>query len=378
MKESSRSQTLAVVVLGCAALDVTSSTDRPLPGATSEGVVQFSLGGVGRNVAEAAHYALPEGDGQVRLVAPLFDDAPGSLIRHKMEQRGLVTQGLFLPSSVSSSDYSSPVASLLLDATTSDLLSGVTTMSLVEKALTRTQVLEATQMGAQVIGFDSNLCSQAMEALLECKGPEDAHAFSIVFEPTTAAKGIRVIDAIASIQRTVGPSQRPLIDVATPNIIELQAMAKAAREVGLSPAGQSIQTSHIADATLRTAAELGAPLLPYIGLIFVTIGSRGVLCLFRDGSGKSIAYHEPTQRILEAQDVKSTTGAGDCFAGAVIAALASESLRDIKGSATSRAWSLERVLRLAGTGNAASLRSLISHEAVPRPRPDDGPRWRLE
>ncbi|CAO1614164.1 unnamed protein product [Parajaminaea phylloscopi] len=373
----------SVVLLGCAALDVTASTDHPLPGATSEGTVQFALGGVARNMAAAAQYSLAENAGHVKLVAPLLDDAPGLLIRRGMAERGLSTEGFYNPPCDPRSARSTPVASLLLEGQTNDLSSGVTAMSLVEETLTGEVIRSAVGSRVQVVGFDANLTTAAMESLLECKTSRHAaEPLCLVYEPTTVYKSVRAIEALVNVQQGRGVSHAmPLIDVTTPNIIELEAMATAASAAGVplyggKPSGSALDT---ADALVDRAVQLATPLLSHIGLLLVTVGPRGVICVFRDEQGNAIAHHERPSRLLGTGEVKSTTGAGDCFAGAVIAALATERAPCAAAShrGPSIGWSLERVRRLARLGSLAALRSLTSHETVPAPRADEGGRWNL-
>ena len=61
---------------------------------TAKGAVRSSLGGVGRNVAEAAHRSLPTPDSHVLLVSPVGQDQFGSQLRATMGNIGMRTDGL--------------------------------------------------------------------------------------------------------------------------------------------------------------------------------------------------------------------------------------------------------------------------------------------
>lgn len=62
---------------------------------TAKGAVCNSLGGVGRNVAEAAHRSLPSvPNGEVLLIAPVGQDQFAAQIRADMVNVGMRTDGL--------------------------------------------------------------------------------------------------------------------------------------------------------------------------------------------------------------------------------------------------------------------------------------------
>jgi sugar/nucleoside kinase (ribokinase family) len=115
---------ISVLVFGCAALDITASTSLRSPNSTSPGTVRFSSGGVGRNMAEAAHRVLSTSTSDkgsrptVGLVAPLQDDAAGHLLKMQLKSSRMTDYFIF----PSTSEASSPTAVLQLDATTNDLV----------------------------------------------------------------------------------------------------------------------------------------------------------------------------------------------------------------------------------------------------------------
>ena len=92
--------------MGSAAIDITARAD-PVPGGarsnnnlhtTTPGVVSLTSGGVGRNVAEAAHRILSSFSKDLAssavLVSPVGQDAFGKLLQSESERIGMRTDGL--------------------------------------------------------------------------------------------------------------------------------------------------------------------------------------------------------------------------------------------------------------------------------------------
>jgi len=125
---SSRKAT--VVVVGCAAVDVTSRAEvfiGPDQKSTYPGEVSLSLGGVARNIAEATHRIMSGSTGNdatTLLVAPIGDDEFGKFISTMTESLGMRTDGL-----VSIQGRQSAVCNLLLDSH-GELQCGVSDMDL--------------------------------------------------------------------------------------------------------------------------------------------------------------------------------------------------------------------------------------------------------
>ena len=119
-----------VVVVGCAAVDVTSQVEvliRPDQKSTYPGRVSVSLGGVARNIAEAAHRVMSGSTGNnatTLLVAPIGDDEFGKLISTMTESLGMRADGL-----MSMEGRRSAVCNLLLDSH-GELQCGVSDMDL--------------------------------------------------------------------------------------------------------------------------------------------------------------------------------------------------------------------------------------------------------
>lgn len=118
--------------MGAAAVDViaqaASSSDSSLIAhSTVPGMVRSSLGGVGRNVAEAAHRTLVSlgdttSDLKTLLVSPIGDDAFGALVRGETKRIGMRTDG-FLSNS-EDTQRRTPVCNMVLTGA-GDLVGGV-------------------------------------------------------------------------------------------------------------------------------------------------------------------------------------------------------------------------------------------------------------
>lgn len=154
-----------LVIIGAAAVDIiakvassssssssTNSASALINHSTVPGTVQTSLGGVARNMAEAAHRSLTslslsdsgsEISTETLLVAPIGDDAFGALIRRQTEDMGMRSDGYLSgtgtresesgPGAKSSNltqdtERSTPVCNMLLSAD-GNLLGGVADFS---------------------------------------------------------------------------------------------------------------------------------------------------------------------------------------------------------------------------------------------------------
>lgn len=122
-----------VMVVGCAAVDLTarasvSTGPRLEQYSTVPGHVTFSLGGVGRNIAEAAHRVISSNSWGFcsLLVAPVGKDNFGQMLLQKIDSLGMRIDGL-----VHTNDHTA-VCNMLLDSG-GELLSGVADMDIVAK-----------------------------------------------------------------------------------------------------------------------------------------------------------------------------------------------------------------------------------------------------
>lgn len=127
--------TAELVIVGCTAVDVTSQAhamaDATLASqSTLPGAISTSLGGVGRNIAEAAHRILSvssqRSNAQTVLVSPIGSDLFGRLLVEETERLGMRSDGLRLIQSERSA-----VCNMVLDGK-GDLISGVADMGIIQ------------------------------------------------------------------------------------------------------------------------------------------------------------------------------------------------------------------------------------------------------
>ncbi|KAI0961648.1 hypothetical protein AcV7_000695 [Taiwanofungus camphoratus] len=159
-----------LVVFGSAAVDITaqarSESADPSVGlqSTVPGSVSLTLGGVGRNVAEAAHRTLTSHTGvwqaSTLLVSPIGDDPFGYLLVDEMRRIGMRTDGL-----IQTDGPRSSVCNLVLDSEGS-LMGGVADMDIIN-TLDKDTVLHLLRRHKPVIAaLDGNLSQDTLKFLV--------------------------------------------------------------------------------------------------------------------------------------------------------------------------------------------------------------------
>lgn len=121
-------------MIGSAAVDVTSraqDSGSPLTTqSTVPGDVSLTLGGVGRNVAEAAHKLLSSTSSDLSqttvLVSPVGDDAFGRLLVNQTQKLGMRTDGI-----TEIKDEHSAVCNMVLD-NSGNLAGGIADMDIIQ------------------------------------------------------------------------------------------------------------------------------------------------------------------------------------------------------------------------------------------------------
>lgn len=174
----------------------------------------------------------------------------------------------------------------------------------------------------------------------------------MLFEPTSASKCSRIIDAIkvASSSRQHAGAE-PYVDFATPNLLELENMAKRALEAGLA----EIPLPEPDLPAVERVKQLCLSLSPLIGTFLVTMGSEGVISASRHPKdAKAVIFRQHRGPSLVPV---STTGAGDSFAGGVLAYLATA------GRDAAR-LSLSELNDMVEVGQQAAQLTLQTKEAV--------------
>lgn len=371
-----------LLVMGCAALDVTTRTSDLSPGSTSSGTIDVTCGGVANNIAQAAANVLrgynrrrghTDETEAVRLVAPVMNDLPGDLLRLAVAETGLSTSGLFCAPS-SGRGLTTPMVTLNLNDK-NDLINGVASTRLVEKAFADDVVQEqvaaagfskapSNDTALQTIVMDGNLSIAAMSTLLQWRRASQ-ETRALIFEPTSTSKCTRLIEAIASF---TDANVSTVIDVITPNLKELEHMVETASQLGLLQPGESFHSSTPQMTqvdVIRRAHMLCNLLVPLVPRILVTLGPLGVFSALRTTEGVFYKHHEVNADHAPKQ-VVSTTGAGDSLTGAICAYAAAEAQQSTRINAGERV--ISPILRNVRTlGEAVTIGQLASASSLEVP-----------
>ena len=362
-----------------------SSVDSAAPAlqTSNPSIISQSAGGVGRNVATAAHLA----GAKVALASAVADDLAGLSLLKQLEMSGLSTKFIRELETVNGARTAQYVA---VNDTKKDLVLAMADMSILARP-----ELESGQYWKECFDVakpkwlvvDGNWSPAIMSAMF---GAARAQKLPVVFEPVSTAKSIRLFDKIHPSIKYTNAVPNHVLSLATPNVLELNAMHVAAREagyfeseqwwqvidaLGMSSAGSREKLVSIASGEL---AQQGVPqqciqLLPYIPNLVTKLGPKGSLLtqLLRPGDsrlrdpdyapylltrnlddngtvgGVYMRLFPPAAQIADT-DVVSVNGVGDAMLGVIMAGL-------VKGLA------LDRVIPIA---QKAAVLTLRSSEAV--------------
>lgn len=360
----------SIMVAGCAAVDITAKVEQASADSlktTHPGKLSLTLGGVGRNIAEATHRVLSvseEHSDAVLLLAPVGDDVFGKLIVDLTRSVGMRTDGL-----LSVSGLRSAVCNLLLDAQ-GGLQSGVADMDLPHKWAGEEVVSALQDHQPRFLVLDGNLSAEAMTAFVTEAANSDTQIF---FEPTSVVKSTRIFPAVAA---NIGHSLQSVVSYASPNLLELRHMYEEARNtfdlmshdhwwgvvdgfalesrfrMELDLLARKAVSEEIADlgnlAFLvdQGIVQMAIKLLPFFQHLVVKCGELGVVIVMRlrnadantwlternDPQGRRVVAHSqasastvvvqhfpplPTPRNMSV----NTTGVGDSLVGALLAML---------------------------------------------------------
>ena len=356
--------------------------------------ITSSLGGVGGNVARAAHSI----GADVQLCSAVGDDLSGKAALKALETAGMSTEAVEVLPAETGSRTAQYVA---FHDSNKDLYMGMADMAILESnaisnTLENVWLPQLTKTKPSHLILDANW-PPALLARWFATGKEiDAH---ISFEPVSAAKSTRIFQLPqqpASTSPSISVFPHHAISLATPNIHELTSLYTHVREnnffdrtdwwtvidaFGIPHGGARVQL------TLATSPELvdqGIPqqtlqLLPFIPAICTKLGSEGVLLTqilpagderlssgeyapyilsrCQNGSEDSIGVGGVYMRLFPAaeevkkEDIVSVNGVGDTFLGALVAGMAK------KGKAA-------RVEEFVHAAQMAAVLTLKSRESV--------------
>ncbi|EJD55047.1 hypothetical protein AURDEDRAFT_155285 [Auricularia subglabra TFB-10046 SS5] len=349
-----------LLVVGCAAVDIiaqqTSTVDAA--GSTAPGRVRTALGGVARNVSEAAHRL---SSSSVVLVAPIGSDAFGTTLRDGTAELGMRVDGFVAAETT-------PVCNMLLDAGGA-LVCGVADMD-APVEMSADEIIGAIERYApRLVALDANLSPDAIARVLaHCR----MKSIPTFFEPTSVAKAGAILPAFKAWAGEDGDSDGDgAVTLASPNARELAVLADAARahdlldtpkywraldRLGLEagyrqhlallagrPASASSDKGDLGFLLRDGIVQNAVALLPFVRHLMVQLGDKGVLVAMRPAAGSvwdrqatNIAHgqvvahggagaavvlrHFPALDVAP-HEVVSVTGAGDSLVGAVLAGL---------------------------------------------------------
>ncbi|OAQ90921.1 IdgA domain-containingprotein [Purpureocillium lilacinum] len=350
-----------ILVAGAVAVDLScdfksarAGETAPQPHTSNPAQISQSIGGVGHNVALAAHLASKQA--RVQFCSMVGDDVAGSTVLTSLEAAGL--GGAFVRKLDQQSHPGSRTAQYVaVNDGSKNLVMAMADMGIFTQHASeelRESAVAATSPKWTVV--DGNWAAKDIKAWI--KTAKD-HNSKVAFEPVSVEKSKGLFGPQRRVPK-LGVFPSASVDLASPNIYELSAMYTAAKENGYLELGQWFD---VIDAFGMTGArdrfvrltspaltDAGVPvqcvnLLPYIPTLITKLGADGALLtmllgrddpLLRDRDAeeyiltRAAPNHESVggiyMRMFPAaetvRDIVSVNGVGDTFLGVLISGLA--------------------------------------------------------
>ena len=320
------------------------------------------------------------------LCSIVADDLAGKMARQALQKDGMDTEGI-----VSEGSRSSTAQYVAVNDVKKDLVLAMADMSILESADGKTlQKWSDTMRHSKPswVAVDANWNPSLLRFWLE--GGKQSGAFT-AYEPVSTAKSLRVF---ATTPAAGFPGIAPLpvfpnhlVDLASPNVLELQAMGEAARSgghyerqewwevidaLGIPSSGISHRLEKLTSKELvgRGVPQQTVQLLPFMPTILTKLGPEGVLLtqllgkndgrltdadasryiISRSAANSQVGgvymrwFRPPV--VLDSAQIVSVNGVGDTFLGAILSAVTRPGFP-----------SLEDAVEFAQTQAARSLRS---------------------
>ncbi|KAI9767453.1 MAG: hypothetical protein M1840_005682 [Geoglossum simile] len=374
-----------ILVAGSLAIDL-SCDFAPLPSpikveasprayTSNPSVISQTVGGVGLNVATAAHLC----GARTLLCSAVGRDLSGQIALETLSQLGLQTRAVKVLDKETGKKTAQYVA---VNDTKKDLVLAMADMSILEGqsgSFNDVWEPEITRETPKWLVLDANW---GVETLRKWISSGKAAGAKIAFEPVSAEKSTRLL----SSSRMLGVFPNHEVDIATPNAIELSAMHTAAREVGMldnqdwwriidSLGIHGGARDRFIALTSPALVDQGIPqqalqLLPFLPCLLTKLGPQGVLLtqLLKPGDERlsspdtaryvlSRSSEEGSEvggvymrlfsaaEVVPKEEVVSVTGVGDSFLGIVVAGMT-------KGKKT-----LEELVEIGQRGSILTLKS---------------------
>lgn len=399
----------SVFVAGSLAVDLAcdfnpksgSSLQSPEMNTSNPAKIMQSLGGVGHNVARAAHLM----GANVRLCSAVGDDLTGKAALEALSAAEMSTEGI---KTLPSSSETRTAQYIAVNDSKKDLVLAMADMSILETPSTKTSILNDTFQNFWLpqlqshnpshLVLDGNWSPEYLAHWLSST-KTSSRKTHITFEPVSTSKSTNLFH-LPSKLHTLSTFPNNSIDLTTPNAYELNAMYTAGRETGTfdSKSWWSIidalgiphsgARAQMTFATNRRLVDEGIPqqtiqLLPFIPTVCCKLGAEGVLLtqllpagderlsdgayapyiLSRcaNGTEESVGVGGVYMRLfpaveeVKAEDVVSVNGVGDTFAGTIVAGLAGAVEKGKKGA---------RVEDFIDVAQRAAVLTLKSKESV--------------
>lgn len=289
------------------------NTISPILHTSNPGQITQSAGGVGRNVATAAHYA----GARVALASAVADDIAGFSLLDRIKRSGLDASHI---AQLKTSDGARTAQYVAVNDKNKDLVVAVADMDI----FTRPELTDKHRWSTAIesakpkwMVVDGNWSAPIMSTIIEVA---KSHKIPIALEPVSTAKAARIFDTANKAINSTSVVPNHSINLITPNVLELSAMHAAAQKSALLESDywwQVIDSFNLSSSgsrdkfTIMTSAELtdaGVPqqsiqLLPYIPNIITKLGSQGVLLtsLLKPGDDR-LRTPEHIQYILSRSD----------------------------------------------------------------------------
>ncbi|KAL6919268.1 hypothetical protein FSHL1_003249 [Fusarium sambucinum] len=374
-----------ILVAGSVAIDLScdyapkSGGSSPVLHTSNPSSISQSIGGVGHNVALAAHSVSKHA--RVRLCSMVGDDVAGKTVLNGLQASGLDTTYIrTLGNEYHGSNRTAQYVAV--NDANKNLVMAMADMGIFTHH-SFPEYWKSAVRGTKPkwLVVDGNWSERDIRAWLKAGQDQDC---KVAFEPVSTAKSMNLFCPQKGHPKLrVFP--KPTVDIASPNSYELEAMYSAARDNGYFEApewfdiidafgmrGARQRFVHITSAELTDA---GVPvqsvqLLPYIPTIVTKLGPQGVLLTtilgrddprLRDPDSEEYivarSMSHPTvgglyMRLFSAaekvQNIVSVNGVGDTFFGVLISGLA-------------QGGKVENLIDVAQAGSCLTLKS---HESV--------------
>ncbi|KAG2414245.1 hypothetical protein HFD88_003436 [Aspergillus terreus] len=375
-----------ILVAGSLAIDLAcdyvppagEKTIDPLASTSNPAAISQSIGGVGQNVAIAAHYL----GSSVLFCSVVGDDLGGRTALAGLRAENLSTTGIQVLTGSRTAQY------VAINDAKKDLVLAMADMGIMEQpetALDFDTVWEplVARTKPQWVVVDANWSPAVMGRWIAVAR---RHGARVAVEPVSTAKSRRLFDGADAPISAADCVPRHAVSLAAPNQLELAEMYAAAREhglfdsdgwwgvidaMGMSSAGSRDRLVALTSAQMvdQGIPQQSIQLLPFVPCIVTKLGAQGVLVtqLLRPGDPRLTAPESapyilsrasgdaaiggvymrlfPPAAVLADADVVSVNGAGDTLLGAVVSGLA-------RGAAT-----VEEVIPLAQRASVLTLQS---------------------